>query len=71
MHYFCLINLPTTNGEMELKFSVFASFFMLSLIFTLVNGDKFSVRPITDIVQKIVDYYQVKKIYNFRNIFWG
>ena len=57
---FVLINLPTTNGEMELKFSVFASFFVLSLILTLVNGDKFSLRPITDIVHKIVDYYQVK-----------
>ena len=48
---------------MELKFSVFASFslcmIMFSVMFTPVNGKKFSLATISDLVQDIVKYYQV------------
>ena len=48
---------------MEPKFSVFASFFlcmiMFSVMFTPVNGEKFSLTAISDLVQDIIEFYQV------------
>ena len=48
---------------MEPKFSVFASLFLCTIIFgvmfTPVNGEKFSLAAISDLVQKVIEFYQV------------
>ena len=53
----------TSDGEMEQKFPVFASFclcmIMFSLMFKPVNGEKFSLAAISDSVKDLMKFFQV------------
>ena len=60
---FLLNKLVNYDGEMEPKFSVLASFFlcmiMFGVMFTPANGEKFSLSAISDLVQDVIEFYQV------------
>ena len=60
---FLLNKFVNWDGEMELKFLVYAFFLlrmiMFSVMSTPVNGEKFSLAAISNLVQGIIKYYQV------------
>ena len=55
---------------MEPKFSVFASFclymIMFSIMFRPVNGEKFSLMGISDSVKDLIKYFQVILFFHFK-----
>ena len=58
---------------MEQKFPVFASFslcmIMFSLMFKLVNGEKFSLAAISDSVKDLMKFFQVISFYVLKNFY--